>query len=410
MTAGCCVPYAADAIAAGGGIGPISYGPVGAADGLPGLADPRCTIILVDELTRHFIPDSFRDCPLIEVPRGETAKNLANLALVYDGLLAAGVGRDWTLVAIGGGSITDLGGFAASTWLRGIDFGFVPTTLLAMVDASIGGKNGVNFRDYKNLIGTFNQPRFIRVDTTLLAGLPDADLASGMAEVIKHGIVDGQEHFAAIESAIVAGSLDGGQADSLAGSQAGGQAGQPIGEQSLAPARPDPDDLTRIVALSNALKSHIVVADEREAGQRMRLNLGHTIGHGIETVTGLPHGACVAAGIMAAWGLAGARHPEQATAIRTAVARTANLLARLGLPGSIAAAQAMANRTIPVQTLDASVPDDPRLFRQAIIEAIGADKKKRGGDVLFAMPLDIGRVEIERIPLADLTAWVREAP
>jgi 3-dehydroquinate synthase len=243
----------------------IVYGSITGSTGLQALATPERTIIVADSLTRGFIPPAFSSCPVVVVPRGEAAKTLAGLESLYSAFLDAGVDRDWTVVAIGGGSVSDLAGFAASTWLRGIDFGFVPTTLLAMVDASIGGKNGVDFGGYKNLVGTINRPRFILCDTAVLGSLPAEALSSGLAEMVKHGIIEGAGHLEALEAVCSSGL-------------------------------PQPASLTDLIRRSAQLKTSIAGADEREKGQRMKLNLGHTIGHAVEALTGLPHGHCVAVG------------------------------------------------------------------------------------------------------------------
>ena len=351
----------------------IRFAPVAT---LSTLANPGRTVIVADEITLHFVPPEFDRRRVVVVQRGEAAKNLGSLDGVYARFLDLGVGRDWTVVGVGGGSVSDLAGFAASTWLRGIDSGFVPTTLLAMVDASVGGKNGIDYQGYKNLIGSFSQPRFVLVDPELLSSLPDYDLACGLVEAIKHGVIEGDDHLSAIEQAVSgSGKID---------------------RTALAP----------IIRRSVALKAAVVSADEHERGDRRKLNLGHTIGHGVEAVTGLAHGAGVAAGLASACRFA----VEHDATIRVAAEprgsaalskRIIDLLDGLGLPSSIELARKASRETSEMS---------PANFRDAVAEAIGTDKKRVGNDVLFAMPRAAGRVDIEPVALQELRDFVRRAP
>jgi 3-dehydroquinate synthase len=238
-----------------------------------------------------------------------------------------------------------------------------------MVDASVGGKNGIDFRGVKNLMGTFSQPRFVRMDVALLATLSEIEFASGMAEVIKHAVIAGGGYFELVEETAERSRRPGADASR----------------------RPADDILERIVAGSVKIKAHIVERDERESGERRKLNLGHSAGHGIEAATGLPHGHCVAAGLGTACRLAvrlGRLSPDDCD-------RITRLIAAWGLPPSIGAA--------------AASRDGPAL-RRAIAAAIPADKKRVGGDIFMALPKAIGSVDIEAIALADLQAFVMEAP
>ncbi len=337
--------------------------------------DAERTVAVADELTARYLPACLAGERLALVPRGEAAKSLANLQALYARFLELGVERDWTVLAVGGGSVTDLAGLAAATWLRGIDFRAVPTTLLAMVDASVGGKNGVDFGGYKNIIGTFAQPSLVQIDESTLASLPELDLAGGLVESIKHALIDGGDHPALVESVVGPdGAVDRG---------------------ALGP----------VIRRSVALKASIAAADERESGRRRALNLGHTIGHAVEAVTGLPHGEAVAAGLAAALGLAVERGGSQADA-----ARTVTLLGRLGLPTSLEAARLAS--LAPRATLGAcpvALANDGD-FREAVIEALGADKKRRGGEIVFALPLAAGDVRLVPLPIDYLADYVRRAP
>jgi 3-dehydroquinate synthase len=360
----------------------IAFGPLA---GIGDAVDPGKTVLVTDRLIRRIYGASFPPCPVIEAPRGEAAKSLASLEALYGRFLDLGLGRDGLVLAVGGGAISDLAGFAASTWLRGVDFGFAPTTLLAMVDASVGGKNGLDFRGVKNLVGSFSQPRFVRMDVSLLASLSDVEFASGMAEAIKHAVIAGGQYFALIESAT-------GISDSVR-------------------ERPSAEALERIVAGSVEIKAEVVERDERESGERRKLNLGHTVGHGIETATGLPHGHSVAAGLATACRLAVSLGRLDGAELE----RITRLLAAWGLPSSIGEALALAGaRPASASDLASSLGssktlDGPEL-RSAIAVAIPADKKRLGSDILMALPQAIGSVLIEAIPLADIQAFVMEAP
>lgn len=337
-----------------------------AAAGLSSLADPERTVVVADELTAGLVPGGFPRGRVALVPRGEAAKSLESLDALFGRFLELEVGRDWTVVGLGGGSVSDLAGFAASTWMRGLDFGFVPTTLLAMVDASVGGKNGLDFRGRKNLVGCFSQPRFVLIDPAMLAGLPEYDLGCGFVEAVKHGVLEGDGHLSALERAVArSGKIDRG---------------------ALGP----------LVRRSVAFKAAIATEDERETGRRRTLNLGHTMGHGVEAVTGLAHGASVAAGLGAALALAVERGGS-----RTDADRVLALLARLGLPTGIEAA-----RRASAETRDMS----PAAFRDAVACAMASDKKRVGADVLFAMPMAIGDVRMEPVALDALQDFVRRAP
>jgi 3-dehydroquinate synthase len=350
----------------GGRVSRIAFGPL---SGLAAELEIKRTVIVTDGLLRRVHGSEFPPCPVIEVERGEAAKSLAALETLYGRFLDLGLGRDSLVLAIGGGAISDLAGFAASTWLRGVGFGFAPTTLLAMVDASVGGKNGVDFRGLKNLVGTFSQPDFVRMDVSLLATLPDVEFASGMAEVVKHAVLAGGSYFELVEAAARRGAGEG--------------------------RRPSPAELEAIVSGSVELKALVVSRDEKESGERRKLNLGHSVGHGIEAATGLPHGHSVAAGLGTICRLAvrkGRMRAEECD-------RITRLLGAWGLPSSISAATALA----PAR-------GDGSALRASIAAAIAADKKRRGADILVALPEALGSVSVEAMNLAELQAYVMEAP
>ena len=278
---------------------------------------------------------------VVTVPAGERAKSREEWGRVTDRLLAAGIGRDGVVVAVGGGSIGDLAGFVASTYMRGIPFVQVPTTLLAMVDASVGGKVGVDTAAGKNLVGAFHPPALVLIDPKLLATLPDATYREGLAETVKHGVIADAPFFEWIEA--------------------------------NAPALRDrtPAMMKELVHRSLAIKAGVVSRDEHETGERTALNAGHTIGHALELLSGyaLRHGEAVAIGLVEECRI-GERLGLTAagTADRVAAALTA-----LGLP----------------------ISRDPRPATRDLLDAMRTDKKNRGGAIRMALPAAIGRMARE---------------
>lgn len=207
------------------------------------------------------------DCYHISIPAGEASKNLASLSLIWDGLTTAGAGRDTLLICLGGGMITDIGGFAASTYKRGIDVVHIPTTLLGMVDAAIGGKTGIDYQHYKNHLGSFYQPLQVLIFSDFLLTLPERQLRAGFAEVLKYALISGRQIHAMPKTASF-------------------------------------DDWMPIIRASADTKSDIVQKDPKEQGLRKVLNFGHTIGHAIESQAlemgyEVLHGEAVAAGLLA---------------------------------------------------------------------------------------------------------------
>lgn len=251
------------------------------------------------------VVDSLADAgftPLrIEIPDGEEHKNASTLNRVYDALIEGGMTRDSLIVALGGGVVGDLAGYAAASYLRGIPFVQVPTTLLAQVDSSVGGKTGINHPLGKNLIGAFHQPRAVLIDVDTLATLPEREYLGGLAEVVKYGVVLDAEFFAFLEQNVT-GLLSR-----------------------------DREALVRAITRCCALKAWVVEQDERESGLRAVLNYGHTFGHAVEALTGYTavlHGEAVAIGMVRAAVLAEARGYSSAEDTR----RIRALLEVLGLP------------------------------------------------------------------------------
>lgn len=286
----------------------------------------------------------------IRVPPGERSKSLAQLGVLYHHFAGAGLDRDSTVVALGGGVVTDLAGFAAATFLRGIALVQVPTTLLAQVDASVGGKTGIDLPGAKNLVGAFHQPRLVLIDLETLATLPDADYRAGFAEVIKYGVIADREFFAYLES----------------------------NREALL--RHESEELARVVERSCAIKAAVVGEDERESGRRAILNYGHTVGHAVEAAAGYGrylHGEAVAIGMVAAGWLAqqlGWLAADEARRIEA-------LVAGFGLP----------------LRLREPLPEE------AVLRAMRSDKKARGGFLRFVLARRIGDVELTPVP--DHLAW-----
>jgi 3-dehydroquinate synthase len=275
-------------------------------------------------------------------PPGEATKSLATAARLYDELASCKADRHTAIVALGGGVIGDVAGFAAATYARGLPLLMVPTTLLAQVDSSVGGKVGINHPAAKNSIGAFHQPVGVWIDTDTLSTLPERELRCGLAEVVKYGMSLDAELFAEVES----------------------RAEQILGRHH--------DVLRRIVARSCRLKAGVVARDERdEAGIRAVLNFGHTIGHAIESVAGYggmyEHGEAVAVGMVAESRLAQGLGWIGADVVE----RLASLLARLGLPTAA-----------------------PALDSARLLEAMSRDKKNQGGRLWLVLPRAIGRVEL----------------
>jgi 3-dehydroquinate synthase len=293
------------------------------------------------------------------VPPGETSKTRETWARLTDELLERRFGRHSGLIGFGGGVVGDLTGFVAATFMRGLPYVLVPTTLLAMLDASVGGKTAVNAPQGKNLIGAFHPPVAVMVDPLTLTTLPEREYRSGLAEAVKHGLIADADYFHWIEA------------------------------ESESILRRDLDTLARLVYRSVQIKADVVSGDEREAGRRAVLNAGHTVAHALEQLSGfrLSHGEAVALGMIV----------ECAVAERLGVAqpgvraRVAALLEGLGLPVKYG------------QSLD---------IKSAVAQ-MGTDKKNRGGMIHCALPAAIGRMHYESgwtlpVPAGDLETALEE--
>lgn len=224
-------------------------------------------ICLTDENVYSFHKNKFKDTKTIVIKAGEKSKQYKTVSLIIEKLIAFSADRTTTLIGVGGGTITDITGFVASVYMRGIDFGFVPTTLLAMVDASLGGKNGINFNNHKNFIGTIHQPNFIKIDIDFLKTLPLCEWQNGFAEIIKHACINNATMFNQLKQ----NDIKFYQRNKIA--------------------------LTELITQNTNIKLDIVTKDVNEKGNRKLLNFGHTLGHAIEPVYKLSHGYAISIGM-----------------------------------------------------------------------------------------------------------------
>ena len=271
----------------------------------------------------------------ILIGQGEQAKSLTTLEEVYKRLIELGADRSTFILGIGGGIVTDIAGFVASTYMRGVEFGFVTTTLLGAVDASVGGKNGVNIGGFKNMVGVFSQPRFVVCDASLLTTLPQREFRAGLAEVIKTAILGDEELFERLE------------------------------QTSFEELRQNDELLSEIIIRSVKVKASVVAEDEREGGRRRILNLGHTIAHAIEKCTSkFSHGEAVAIGLF---------HITNTSLSQNNIAESdaKRIFAVLEKYG-----------------FDTSLP----IERKQLFDAIKGDKKRKGDSLHLIIPMAIGRV------------------
>lgn len=289
-----------------------------------------------ERLASQFEPHTI---DILTIPAGETSKTREMWATLTDRMLISGFGRDSVVVALGGGVVGDLAGFVAATFMRGIPIVQIPTTLLAMIDASIGGKTGIDTPAGKNLVGAFHHPAAVIIDPQVLASLPLREFRAGLAEVIKYGAIADAPYFGEVGIAL---------------------------PELLSKSGRDSDRLRSIIVRSIEIKSEIVSRDEREEGLRKILNFGHTIGHAVEVISGysLLHGEAVSIGMAL----------ESTAAERIGVSQ----------PGT----SAEIIRVLEQAGLPTTLPSGSDL--SAVVEAMRSDKKRRMEKTMFAVPLRIG--------------------
>ncbi len=301
-------------------------------------------IILTDAIVQNLYQKQFPPGDIITIGIGEINKNLDTVRETYNKLVQLKADRSTFIIGIGGGVVCDIAGFAASTYLRGLRFGFIPTTLLAQVDASVGGKNGVNLGGYKNLVGVFNQPEFVLCDGNLLKSLPEREILCGMAEIIKHAVIADIDLFDYLENNY---------------------------ENTITL---EDDTVEKLVYDSIVIKSTIVNRDETEKGERRLLNFGHTIGHAIEKCTDFNHGEAVSVGMVTASGLS----VEKGLLASAEVQRLKLLLQKFRLPTKV------------------NVSSD------AVLDAIDKDKKRERDKVHFVFLKELGNAVVKEIAIGEL--------
>ena len=302
------------------------------------------TIVITDANIDRLYPKLVRRYEHIIVGQGEVCKSLQTVERVYRELMTLGADRSTFILGIGGGIVTDIAGFVAATYMRGVDFGFVSTTLLGQVDASIGGKNGVNVADYKNMVGTFRQPRFVIADVEMLRTLPKRELRAGMAEVVKSAIIADAELFERLE-----------------------RRGGAIYDSA--------EDMQEVMLGAVAVKARIVAEDEREGGVRRLLNLGHTLGHAIEKCTHeVNHGEAVAIGMS----LVAHAAVRRGMLSEDVAKRIDSVLVALGL-----------KLDMPVTITE-------------MLREVKYDKKKKNNSIRLIVPVRIGECEIKELSFEEL--------
>lgn len=311
------------------------------------LSGRRAIIVTDVNVYRHY-HDLFPTDRVIQIGTGEAVKTLATVSGLIGKLIEMETDRSEFIIGIGGGIVCDVAGFTASIYERGLRFGFVSTTLLSQVDASVGGKNGVNFEGYKNMVGVFNQPEFVICDPDLLKTLTEKEVLNGCAEIVKHAAIADRGLFHYLE------------------------------ENYRGILELDKEVIEKVVHDSVMIKSGFVNRDEREMGERRKLNFGHTIGHALEKVTGITHGEAVSIG-MAASAVISENRGRLAKKDRI---RIENLLTNLGLPTSIQA------------------------DKSKIIEALGKDKKREKNNIHFVLLKGIGEAVIENIDIRELPSLI----
>ncbi|MCU0540414.1 MAG: 3-dehydroquinate synthase [Desulfobacterales bacterium] len=308
-------------------------------------------LVITDDTILRLYRSELPPHPVLSIGTGEEAKTLETVKSLYESMLGLEVDRSVFVLAVGGGIVCDVAGFTAATYLRGLRFGLAATTLLAQVDAGVGGKNGVNLEGYKNLVGTIRQPEFVLCDPWFLRTLPESEVVNGLAEIVKHALIADPGLFAFLDA---------------------------HAEEALAL---EPEIVERLVGDSVRIKAAVVGRDEREAGERRKLNFGHTLGHALEAAGRFSHGEAVSVGMVFAAAVSvacGRLSPAD-------YERIIRLLERLRLPTT---ARVDVNR---------------------VREAVGKDKKRAGDELHFVQLAGIGEAVVERVSIEQFVRWLSEA-
>ncbi|MBN2436137.1 MAG: 3-dehydroquinate synthase [Spirochaetes bacterium] len=306
------------------------------------------SVIITDSNVYMYYKDQFPDCPVLVMECGEEHKTIDTVAQLHNELIELGCDRSSYIVGIGGGIVTDTAGFVASTFLRGVGFGFVSTTLLSQVDASVGGKNGVNHHGYKNMVGVFNQPDFVICDIEMLDTLPEKEYINGLGEVVKHALIADNNMYDLINDNI-----------------------DLINER-------DKKILRQLIIRSIEIKTEVVTEDEREQGRRRILNFGHTLAHALEKCIKIDHGLAVAQGMQFA---------AQISCIRGLISREdVDSIKKMILSLNM--------------NLDFSV--DINLIKEAFFK----DKKRESNDIFFVLLDAIGSAVVQKLTMAEVEEYV----
>ena len=314
------------------------------------VARDKC-ILVTDETIYRLHEEKFRDYRTIVIPAGEEHKTQQTVDDIIRQLIDLEATRKSFLIGIGGGVVTDITGYVASVYMRGISFGFVPTTILAQVDASIGGKNGIDVGMYKNLVGVIRQPEFILFDFSLLTSLPDAQWINGFAEIIKHACIRDQSLFAFLE------------------------------KYTIKDFQRDITLLAQLIERNITIKSDIVEQDEFEDKDRKLLNFGHTLGHAIENIFSLPHGYAVSIGMVAA----------------SEISVDEGLLAASKKESII---QLLKKYQLPVSVSIGNQHED-------VLKNLKMDKKRSSSDIDFILLEDIGKAVIRPIAISKISELIQ---
>jgi 3-dehydroquinate synthase len=310
------------------------------------IADKKKDVIVTDENIFSAYQSKFKGWNTIVLKPGEYFKVQSTVDSIVEQLIDFEADRKSMLIGVGGGVVTDITGYAASVYMRGISFGFVPTTLLAMVDAAIGGKNGIDVGIYKNLVGVIRQPQFILYDVSMLTHLPEKEWVNGFAEIIKHGCIGDAQMFRAIEL------------------------------KDLSAVKKDKMVLSSLIRRNAELKSRIVQRDEFESGERRLLNFGHTLGHALENQYELSHGEAVAIGMTYASAIS-----EKLNGFKESL-RIVKVLEQYGLPTFA------------------------EFDKKSVMDVLKMDKKRERENINFVLLQKIGKAEVRPIPINDLDKMI----
>lgn len=312
------------------------------------IADPNNSVIITDKNVFNHHKKRFKNWNVIVLQAGEEYKMQATVDSIIEQLIAMEADRKTTLIGIGGGVVTDITGYAASVYMRGIRFGFLPTTLLSMVDASIGGKNGIDVGVYKNLVGTIRQPSFILHDFVFLNSLPQTEWINGFAEIIKHACIKDGAMFRELES------------------------------NSLKKYQGKKITVSKLIQRNAVLKTKVVQQDEFEKGDRKLLNFGHTLGHALENQYELSHGQAISIGMTYACHIS-----QQITGFKE-TERVVSVLEKYGLPTYAA------------------------FDKQKVFDVLKMDKKRERKEMNYILLEKIGKAVIKTIPLSQLEKFIWE--